>query len=155
MRLILMRHGEAISGDSLRDHDRPLTPRGRDEARSVGAQLLAHAWAPALVRSSDAVRTRQTWEAISGSFAPRTVSWTRDLYNPSLERLVADAASWSAADRTVLCLGHNPGWSDAATRLSGARVGMGTAFAALLEGEGADWTEAFTHPWTLEHLLRP
>jgi phosphohistidine phosphatase SixA len=91
-----------------------------------------------------------------GCFAePQSVTWTEDLYLSSLTSVVVDAQGWDAAAGAVLCLGHNPGWSAAAFRLSGIRVGMGTAYAALLEGEGDDWAEAFTRPWTLVELLRP
>ncbi len=74
---------------------------------------------------------------------------------PTLERLVADAAGWAEEAETVLCLGHNPGWSDSTTRLSGVRVGLVTAEAALLEVEGADWSDAFTRRWTLVDRIRP
>ncbi len=156
LRLVLMRHGNADPGYGLDDHERPLTLLGRGEALRVGRALVEEGWAPDVVRGSDAVRTRQTWAAMQGAVpSPAAVSWTRDLYLPTLERLARDAAGWDRAATTILCLGHNPGWSDAATRLTGRRIGLGTAFAALLSADAADWAEAFTTRWELEGLLRP
>ena len=155
-RLILMRHGQAEPGHGLPDHERSLTPDGRGEAERVGRAFVAAGWIPEFVRSSDAARTRQSWASVAGAVSVTgPVSFTRDLYLPTLERLAADAAGWAPELHTCLCLGHNPGWSDAASRLSGHRIGMGTANAALLEAEGDDWADAFTRRWTLVDLLRP
>ncbi len=155
-RLVLMRHGDADPGHGLDDHERPLTPLGRGEALRVGRAIVERGWAPDVVRGSDARRTRETWDAMKAEVpTPASVSWTRDLYLPTLEDVVGDARGWAPAAATVLCLGHNPGWSDAAGRLTGLRVGMGTAFAALLENDGSDWPDAFTRRWSLVELVRP
>lgn len=154
-RLILMRHGNADPGYGLQDHERPLTTRGQAEARSVGRALVEAGWVPELVRGSDAARTQQTWVAMKSLFPKVESSWTRSLYLPLLEDVVADAANWEADIETVLCLGHNPGWSDAASQLSGQRIGMGTAYAALLRAAPGSWSNAFCHQWELEGLLTP
>ena len=155
-RLILMRHGEAELPGELGDHARPLTPAGRGEAARVADQLVLGGWIPQAVHGSNAMRTRQTWDAMSSRMgAPAEVGWTLALYLPTLEGLIDEAQTWDADATTVLCLGHNPGWSESASRLTGQRVGMGTAYAALLRTDAEDWSSAFAGSWELVDLLKP
>ena len=44
------------------DHERPLNTRGRKAAPRVAERLHGLGWIPQVVHSSDATRTRQTWE---------------------------------------------------------------------------------------------
>lgn len=39
------------------------------------------------------------------------------------------------------CMGHNRGWEEAASVLSGASIELKTCNAALLEGTGKSWEE--------------
>jgi phosphohistidine phosphatase SixA len=57
--------------------------------------------------------------------------------------------------RTVLVLGHNPGWEEAVTELSGREMRITTANVVLLEGEGATWGEALRGPWSVAGVVRP
>ncbi|XP_062162558.1 uncharacterized protein At3g52155, chloroplastic isoform X2 [Alnus glutinosa] len=60
-RLILLRHAESSwEYPSLRDHDRPLSKAGQDDAVIVSQKLQQLGWIPELILSSDAVRTRET-----------------------------------------------------------------------------------------------
>lgn len=70
-----------------------------------------------------------------------------------LEKAGAD----TDAPTTVLAVGHNRGWEEAASALAGAPVRLETATAALFEGAAkaaASWPDALTAPaedgaWTL------
>ncbi|QEH33384.1 Alpha-ribazole phosphatase [Aquisphaera giovannonii] len=62
-RIYLLRHGEtewSASGRHTSDSDIPLTPRGEDEARALGA--LARNWRCAIVLTSPLQRARRTCE---------------------------------------------------------------------------------------------
>jgi len=60
-RLLLMRHAKSSWSDGeLTDHERPLNERGRRAASAVGAALTARGFAPEIIWSSDAKRTRET-----------------------------------------------------------------------------------------------
>lgn len=61
MRLFLVRHAEAASGDP--DELRPLTPAGREHARQVGEQLASTR--PDAVVSSPLLRARETADAVA------------------------------------------------------------------------------------------
>ncbi len=156
-RLILMRHAKSSWDAGVdSDHARPLTPRGRRDAPAMAQELVALEWVPDQVISSDAQRTRETWAGMEPVFGGDIdVTFQRELYHAGLPALQASSLGWSEDWGTVLALGHNPGWSDAAGRLASTLVEMTTANCALLEGEGATWLEALQGSWRLADLLRP
>ncbi len=157
-RLILLRHAKSSWKDERQtDHERPLNRRGRESAPAVGARLLELGWRPDAVWSSDATRTVETWErmaeALGAGHVP--IRFTRDLYLAGLAEIRTLARGWDDDLETVLVLGHNPGWENAASELSGRSTEMTTANAALLSGHGATWSEALGTTWTLVDLVRP
>lgn len=117
-RLILVRHGDAerdsATGD---DFDRRLTERGREESARMGETLAELGFAPDLALVSGAVRTRESWAAMSPVFAQAQARFEDPLYlaEADLIRRLAEAAGRHA--RTVLVLGHNPGLQELAVRL--------------------------------------
>ena len=155
-RLILMRHAKSSWDSSAStDHGRPLNERGRHDAPRVAADLVARGWLPEHVTGSDSVRTRQTWSLmrpVIGEDLPE--SWDRTLYHAGLVQLRTAALRWPDVS-TLLVLGHNPGWSHAATALSGTPVSMTTGNAALLVGEGGTWPDALVGSWELEAWIQP
>ena len=105
---------------------------------------------PDFVVSSDSRRTEETWERIQKSFPNARVRFTRVLYAGGPSELRSEVARLSGDVRTVLVLGHNPGWEEAVTEVSGREMRITTANVVLLEGEGATWREA---PRGRERLL--
>src|SRR5205823_3269897 len=62
--LLLLRHAKSSWDDSsLRDFDRPLAPRGKRDAPSMGRVLKEQGPLPDLIISSPAVRAKETIEA--------------------------------------------------------------------------------------------
>ena len=121
-----------------------LDERGRYEAPRVATRLAERGWVPEAIHSSDARRTRETAELLMEAFAPApSLTFDPDLYLAGLPALCAAAQAWDPSWSTVLALGHNPGWQDAASSLCGSVLGMGTANAVLLEarpGAPAGWS---------------
>jgi phosphohistidine phosphatase len=159
LRLIIMRHGEAAEGPrSGSDHARTLTPRGIDQARSIGRKLVEREWVPQLAIASDSARTRETAAAVGDELGAH-LPWRFEgkLYLSGLEAIRGALEALDAGRApTVLVLGHNPGFSAAVQELTGEDVSLGTADAALLATEAASWAEAMAGGmWTLEALLRP
>ena len=157
-RLVLMRHAKSSwASGAVDDHARPLNDRGLRDAPRMGAALAERGWTPQIVVSSDARRTRATWEAMQEplGLADLEPEWMEDLYLAGLRELRRHIIRWDDALQTGLALGHNPGWSDAAAMLSGQPIAMTTANCALLEGSGATWNEALHGRWELIALLRP
>nr|BAD29173.1 hypothetical protein [Oryza sativa Japonica Group]BAD29673.1 hypothetical protein [Oryza sativa Japonica Group] len=57
---------------------------------------------------------------------------------------------------TVMCMGHNKGWEEAASMFSGDSVVLKTCNAALLEAEGKSWVELnLTAGYILRAVIEP
>ncbi|MCG6902869.1 MAG: histidine phosphatase family protein [Rhodobacter sp.] len=111
LRLILTRHAKS-SWDmpATGDHDRPLNARGREAAQAIGQWLADNGYAPDLVLSSDAARTRETWALMAASFATAPkVEWIADLYHASAKTMLNVLRAGGGDAKSVLMLGHNPG----------------------------------------------
>ena len=156
-RLMLMRHAKsAWQSEAPTDHARPLNKRGRRDAPRVGKRLVELGWVPDQVLGSDSRRTQETWEQMQKHFPEARVRFTRALYAGGPTELRSEVARLSAAVRTVLVLGHNPGWENAVKALSGREVRMTTANVVLLEGKGATWGEALQRGrWSVVGVVRP
>ncbi|MFU8803053.1 MAG: SixA phosphatase family protein [Bradymonadaceae bacterium] len=156
-RLIVMRHAKSSwSDDMLSDHERPLNDRGRFEAPLVARKLIELGWVPDLVLSSDAERTRETWECMEGAFEEAIeVRWLPSFYHAGMNE-VFEALDELEEEETILVLGHNPGWEGVVSWLSAEQISMTTANAALLEAEGESWEEALEQGiWELIDVIRP
>ncbi len=157
-RLIIMRHAKSAWNTGAHgDHERPLNNRGRRDAPHLGRLIESRGYVPRVVVSSDATRTRETWhglmEAMPETLEPR---FTPDLYLSGLAAIRAEIEKIPDGVESLLLLGHNPGFSLAASWLTGDEIELKTAFAAVLETEGARWTETLKMGrWTLVDLLTP
>ena len=157
-RLIVLRHAKSDQySDAPTDHDRPLNPRGLKSAPLVAARLVELGWVPEAVVSSDAERTRQTWTCMRETFGGQPqLRFTRSLYLAGPPEVRQELSDLPGEVRTAMVVGHNPGWEDVVTELSGVRVRMTTCNAAMLEVEAESWAEAVKRPdWTLHSVLRP
>ncbi len=156
-RLILVRHATAVSGANLpTDHERPLTPRGAEEAVAVGRRLVARGWHPERALVSDAARTQETWWCMAPALGDVPAAFLPSLYAAGIDAVAAVVKRVDPAVRTVLLLGHNPGWSDAATWLTGAPVRLAPAHAALMRGVSAEWADVLgAGGLELVDVLRP
>lgn len=155
-RLILMRHAKSSwKQEGVDDHERPLNARGQRDAPRVAARLAELGWRPERVVLSDARRTRETWALMAGPLGRPPAVETRRLYLAGLGAIRQEARALPDEVGSALLLGHNPGWEEAASALSGDAVGMTTANAALLESGAATWAEALAGPWRLVALIRP
>lgn len=119
--LLLLRHAKSSWDDpGQRDHDRPLSERGRRAAAAMAAHLRRSGAAPDLVLCSSARRTQETLAAIRGAL-PRgvPVETTDDLYEVGADSLLERLQQVPSSAATLLLVGHNPGIEDLAARLAG------------------------------------
>lgn len=169
-RLILLRHAKSSWKDrSLRDHDRPLSKTGKADAIKVAHKLHELGWIPQLILSSDSLRTKETLKIMQESvegFLEAEVRFFSSFYSiaamdgQTAEHLQQIVCSYSGDEiATVMCMGHNRGWEEAASMFTGASVELKTCNAALLETTGKSWTEAFALAglggWKLQGIVKP
>jgi phosphohistidine phosphatase len=153
-----MRHAKSSWEDDLEDHQRRLTDRGRRDARRMAERLVDVGWVPERVLCSDATRTVETWERMAERLPPGIeLLLTGRLYHAGPDRFSEVVSEQPDEMRSLLVLGHNPGWEEVVRRLTGLPVGLNTAAAALLQREGGDpWRSAMgAHEWRLVDVLRP
>lgn len=156
-RLLIMRHAKSSwNNATLSDHERPLNGRGQRAAPEMGQQLAEAPYNLERAYVSDATRTTETWLYMAPYLPDLTVSYHAQLYGGTLqdiERLIGEA---SPSTSTILVLGHNPGFSAAASYLTGEYIELKTAHIAVLETESDDWEGPFErNSWTLAAVLSP
>ncbi|TXD36177.1 histidine phosphatase family protein [Lujinxingia vulgaris] len=142
-RLIVMRHAKSDWAEpGLSDHRRPLNPRGRKDAPRVGQRLAELGWIPQVALSSDATRTRETFELMAPSFPDCELRLLSELYLPRTGDVLDALATLEDEVETALVLGHNPGFEQVLGYLAGSFHTLTTANAALLTASGDSWAEA-------------
>ena len=119
--LTLVRHAKAEHVPGKTDHDRELAPRGRKDARAIGAWLSdpSHAVVHGVALCSTSERTRQTLEGIcaGGAFAKDT-RYDERIYDASAAGLLEILREVPDSVCAVLMIGHAPGIPVLATSLA-------------------------------------
>ena len=158
-RLVVMRHAKSSWNSEARtDHERPLNNRGKRDAPRMGQRIVELGWQPDFVLSSDSRRTRDTMAGLSDAFDDNVeVQFWRDLYHSGVEAVVSYVSQVDSDVRTVMILGHNPGWEHVVFHLTGEDVIMKTATAALLEMDAIDWNQAIRSEasWKIIDVIYP
>jgi len=135
--LLLLRHGAAADGSP--DAERPLTKKGRDQARAAGAALRVLGISVDACLSSPKVRALDTAQLACAELNGPEPQTAEELAGGDFdgEALAADRGT------TVLLVGHDPDFSNAVRNLTGARAQVKKGgIAAIDRGE-------------LKALLRP
>jgi len=85
-----MRHAKSSWSDGqLTDHERPLNNRGRRAAAEIGSTLHARGYAPDIIWSSDAKRTRETAMLLIREIpGAQTVHYNSEFYHASVETVL-------------------------------------------------------------------
>ncbi|OMO64652.1 hypothetical protein COLO4_31969 [Corchorus olitorius] len=169
-RLILLRHAKSSwQHPALKDHDRPLSKTGQADAVLVSKKLQHMGWIPQLILSSDALRTRETLSIMQDKvrgFLEAEVHFISSFYSiaamdgQTAEHLQRTICQYSRDEvLTIMCMGHNRGWEEAASMFTGASIELKTCNAALLEAKGTSWEEAFAVAgfggWKLQGIVTP
>ena len=114
----LLRHGDAADGSP--DAERPLTDKGREQARAAGAALKAIGVKPAACLTSPKVRAADT-----ARIACKQLGDLEPQLEPKLAGGPFDAEALAAGlGDDVLLVGHDPDFSAAVHSLTGAQVRM-------------------------------
>lgn len=122
--LTLLRHAKSGWDDPVsRDFDRPLNPRGRKAARTVGEAMKAQGLAFDLVLASPAQRVVETLEEVSAGYGAIRPEFDKRLYLASTATLTEIVRSTPDEVDRLLLVGHNPGLEELALCLSGRDEG--------------------------------
>jgi phosphohistidine phosphatase len=163
-RLMLLRHAKSARPPGVADIDRPLAPRGRDAAARMGAYLRDEALVPDVALVSSSRRTRETWDLVAPALDGVEARFEPRIYEAPEARLLAVLREVEPEVRTLLMIGHNPGFEDLAARLVGGgdrsaseRLSekFPTAALAVIDFEADSWAEVAAGAGRLERFVTP
>ena len=162
--LYLLRHAKSSwKDDSLKDFDRPLKRRGRDAAEQIGKILAGEKLASGsgkltsfLVVSSPAVRARETAKLVLESaglkLEPR---FDERIYEADVRTLLEVIESIPEKIETAMLVGHNPGFENLLSYLTGDDRHMPTAAMAKVEFEAGSWGDVAEGSGRLASFVTP
>jgi phosphohistidine phosphatase len=159
--LLVLRHAKSDRGDrTLRDHDRPLAPRGEGDAPLMGTALAALDLIPDCILTSTATRARDTARLVAAAMGyGGEIIEDATLYAASVDALL-DALRECDEEACVLLVGHNPGLEELICLLTGGDdaqtvVRLPTAALACLALDIEEWAEVHEACGHLAWLLTP
>lgn len=156
--LVLMRHGEAEEAARGGDRFRVLSAAGRKAAATTGAALTDLGLAPERAFASDAARTKETSEQVAAASWPKPLTFELrgELYLTGITHIRKILDGLGADVTTVVLVGHNPGFSEAGTVLTGQYVALRPADAVVLAIDANGWAEALAAAgsWELIQTLQ-
>lgn len=163
--LTLLRHAKSGWDDPVsRDFDRPLNPRGRRAARTVGREMEAQGLDFDLILASPAQRVVETLEEVSAGYGAIRPEFDQRLYLASTAALIEIVRATPDSVRRLLLVGHNPGLEELALCLSrrddGAlraevEVKYPTGTVAEIELPVERWAEVDEGTGRLVRFIRP
>ena len=116
--LHLLRHAKSSWADeTLDDHDRPLSKRGRHDANAIARHLAGRGGTPDLLLSSTAARARATFAPLLERLKPRRILLDRTLYLVPGPALLEHLRNTDEDVGSALLVGHNPGLHELALML--------------------------------------
>ncbi|HEU4508152.1 MAG TPA: histidine phosphatase family protein [Pyrinomonadaceae bacterium] len=155
--LYLLRHAKSSWNDSsLRDFDRPLNERGKADAPVIGKHLASENLSHPLVICSPAVRTRETAELVLTNANLHVEPRFDDrIYEASLRDLLQVVSDLDDEKQTAILIGHNPGFEELLSFLTGETRPMPTCALAKVVFDVVSWKDIKANDGTLESFVTP
>ena len=146
LRLTLVRHAKTEPARSdQEDWDRMLEPRGQRDAPEMARRLKQYDPKPDRVLSSPAVRAIATATIMVRELGvpAQKVQQDERLYLASPKDMLAVIRELGGRSRHLMVVGHNPGITEFADRISGERSvdNLPTCAVYTLQFEIKDWSE--------------
>lgn len=119
-RISLLRHAQAVERTpALKDIDRPLTPRGREDSALMGALIARSDHRPDVALCSPSARTRETLAGVRARLqGPPHVIFNDAVYDATSPDLLDAAQALPDQFGHVLVIGHNPSFHEFALDLA-------------------------------------
>jgi phosphohistidine phosphatase len=163
-RLTLLRHAKSGWDDRvLRDFDRPLNPRGRRAARTIGAEMGAQGLSFDRVIASPAMRVIETLNDVAKGYrGPLEPLYDQRIYLAAAATLLDIIREVPDSVSRLLLVGHNPGLEMLALSLASQSplrdelaVKYPTATLAEIAIPVSSWREVGEGQGSLARFVRP
>jgi phosphohistidine phosphatase len=160
----LLRHAKSSRPPGVLDFDRPLAARGREAAPRMGAYLRDEGLLPDLAIVSPSRRTRETWDLVKPALGEVETLFEPSIYDAPATRLLAAVREADPQARSLVMIGHNPGFEDLARRLAGQgdRDALGrmaeqfpTTAVAVIDFAVEAWADVTAGGGRLERFVAP
>ncbi|WP_316850771.1 SixA phosphatase family protein [Pedobacter agri] len=121
--LLLVRHGKSDWGNlDLKDFDRPLNKRGKENAPEMAERLVQRGFRFDLIVSSPAKRAKSTAKFFAEAYQVNDIQYEESIYEANTTALLKVINGLDDSADTVIMFGHNPGFTDLANELSDADI---------------------------------
>ncbi len=121
--LLLVRHGKSDWGNlDLKDFDRPLNKRGKENAPEMAERLVNKGFKFDLIVSSPAKRAKSTAKFFAEVYNVDHIQFEESIYEASSNTLLKVINGFNDGANTVIMFGHNPGFTDLANELAEADI---------------------------------
>lgn len=157
--IFLMRHAKAEkSGAYFSDFERPLCPKGKEDAKNAGIFLSKLENPPQKLFFSPSLRTVQTFELINESLRDKIpISESSDLlYSKGSEGYLKLIAKIEPSINSIMVIGHNPDIEEVCSLVcgkTGAFLDFHPASVCLIEIELKIWENLYSGRGNLLWLL--
>ena len=155
--LFLMRHAKSSwDNPGWRDFERPLNKRGLEAAPTMGQYMKRNKIKPDVVISSPAVRAKETAElVIEAAEFEVDLRFDERIYEATVPDLMKVVSEIKDEISVVLLVGHNPGFEELLSRLTGKTERMPTAALANINLDINNWSDVQDLCGKLEWLVKP
>lgn len=156
-KLLLFRHAKAEKLVSdITDFERPLKSRGKKAASLVGSFIARKKIQPDLVISSPAERARQTASlAIVAAGIKADLRFDERIYEASAAQLLSVVKQIDEGASVALLVGHNPGFEDLQSDLTGHVRHMPTGALVFLSMNIEKWSDVQERCAELKWMITP
>ncbi len=161
--LMLLRHGKSDWSISASDIARPLTERGKHDAKRLGVWLHAHGLVPDYIITSTAKRAWGTARRAAEKMGldRDVIVQNERIYAAGISALMTVLRDCPDSAKRVMLVGHNPGLEDLSKNLASDKIEipadgkiMPTATLARFTIAG-DWADLKAGCASLESITRP
>lgn len=158
--LYINRHAKSSHGqEAVNDFDRVLSERGIEDASEMGHRLKMRGEKFDSFVSSPAVRAISTARRIAREthYPPDEIVEKSELYNAGITDIFAVITGLDDRDDSVILFGHNPGFSEIITYLTGQSMGSlpTCGIAKIVFKEADTWKEISRGIGELEYVDHP
>ncbi|MCB9988431.1 MAG: histidine phosphatase family protein [Rhodospirillales bacterium] len=133
--LYILRHAEAAF-NAESDRIRPLTDKGKSDAKTLGQRLKQAGYNLDYVLCSPARRTKETLDALALDCA---AIYPENLYNALASEIYECIQTAPPSCESLLVVAHNPGVGDLVRFLTGKMMCFAPGALARLEIKAEDW----------------
>lgn len=164
--LTLLRHAKSTWDDPVaRDFDRPLNPRGRRAARTIGREMRTRGLSLDKVIASPAIRVIETLEEVAAGYG-NTLDphYDQRVYLASVDVLLELIRETDDSIGALLIVGHNPGLErlvleltrdDGDSKRADVATKYPTATLAEISFSVNHWRDVAEGTGTLAQFIRP